>query len=77
MGRPWVIDCGPFGVTWYYRQVISFGSALLDMLLFLVVGNQRIGYRCGAEYRNVPGFPANDPLDGEAYERRRQQAAGA
>ncbi|UUO04842.1 hypothetical protein M4951_15765 [Blastopirellula sp. J2-11] len=67
-------------VTWYYHQVILtfvilFGSALLDMLLLLVVGNQLKCYRCGAEYRNVPGIDSHHPFDLETHERHRQQAA--
>ncbi|MFI4873789.1 MAG: hypothetical protein ACIALR_00515 [Blastopirellula sp. JB062] len=67
-------------VTWYYHQVIwtfviLFGSALLDMLLLLVVGNQLKCYRCGAEYRSVPGIDSHHQFDLETHERHRQQAA--
>ena len=66
-------------VTWYFHQVIwtfvvLFASALIDVLLYLVVGNVLTCYRCHAEYRGVDQSE-HGGFDLEVFERYRQQEA--
>ena len=66
-------------VTWYFYLVIwtfvvLFASALIDVLLYLVVGNVLTCYRCHTEYR---GFDQSEHtgFELEVFERHRQQEA--
>lgn len=66
--------------TWYYYWIyatyaVLFGVALLDALLYLLVGNMLQCYRCQAQYRGVPGLADHSPFNLETHERYRQQAA--
>lgn len=67
-------------VAWfYYRQHLAFailvGTALLDVVLYVLVRNLLQCYRCRAEYRGVEGLEAYEGFDLETHERHRQQQA--
>jgi hypothetical protein len=67
-------------VFWYYRMPwwtygTLFATALIDVVLYLVVGNVLQCYRCQAQYRGVPGLEAYEPFDLETHEKHRQQKA--
>ena len=53
---------------------VLFASALIDVVLYLTMGNVLECYRCHAQYRGLPGFKQYEQFDLEAYERHRQQA---
>jgi hypothetical protein len=71
-------------VTYYLRYIgatwaILIGSAVVDGVLYLLVGDVSVCYRCGAEYRGFPANPEHKPFElgvGERYhqeKRRREQ----
>jgi hypothetical protein len=65
-------------VFWYYRMplwtyAVLFATALLDVVLYLTVGNVLECYRCQAHYRGVPGLENHQPFDLETHEKHRQQ----
>lgn len=67
-------------IAWNYYMVyttfaILFGTALLDVVLYLLFGNALSCYRCGATYRGLEGLDSHQPFDLEIHERYRQQAA--
>jgi hypothetical protein len=67
-------------VAWAYHQliptfVILFLTALVDVVLYLVVPNALMCYRCGAHYRSAPGLDSHSPFNLETHERHRQQKA--
>lgn len=67
-------------VFWYYRMPLwtyatLFATALIDVVLYLTVGNVLHCYRCQAEYRGVPGLAQHEPFDLETHEKHRQQQA--
>jgi hypothetical protein len=67
-------------VFWYYRMPlwtygVLFATALLDVVLYLVVGNVLECYRCQAQYRGIPGLEDYAPFDLETHEKHRQQQA--
>jgi len=67
-------------VAWYYTQVtltfgILFATALVDVLLFLLVGDALMCYRCQAQYRGVSDLESHDSFSLETHERYRQLAA--
>jgi hypothetical protein len=67
-------------VFWYYRMplwtyAVLFGTALLDVVLYLAVGNVLECYRCHAQYRGIPGLEDYAPFDLETHEKHRQQQA--
>ena len=67
-------------IAWYYRQVywtygFLFATALIDVVLYVMVGNLLECYRCHAQYRGVPGLENHEPFDLETHEKYRQQAA--
>ena len=66
-------------LTWLYYLVwqtyaILFASALIDVLLYVLVGNVLACYRCHAEYRGT-NDEDHGAFDLEVHERHRQQAA--
>ena len=66
-------------VTWYFHMLyatygVLFGTAMIDVLLFLLIGNVLTCYRCKAEYREVADSD-HDAFDLEIHERHRQQDA--
>ena len=65
-------------VFWYYRMPywtwgVLFATALIDVALYLVVGNVLHCYRCQAQYRGVPGLDNHQPFSLETHEKHRQQ----
>jgi hypothetical protein len=65
-------------VTYYLRYVwatwaILIGSAVVDGLLYLLVGDVSVCYRCGAEYRGFAGNPEHKPFELGIGERYRQE----
>jgi hypothetical protein len=55
--------------------VILFATALVDLVLYLVVGDALLCYRCGATFRNVERMEEHAGFNLEMHERYRQQAA--
>lgn len=75
-------------VSWYYYEVlitfaILLGTAVVDALLYVWMGNVLECYRCHAQYRDLPGLGGHRAFQLEVHERYRQlqarqrQAAGA
>ncbi|MDP7206579.1 MAG: hypothetical protein QGH11_13470 [Pirellulaceae bacterium] len=67
-------------IAWYYYQpYLSYGillaSALVDLLLYQMVGNLLQCYRCHSEYRGVGFGPDQQGFDLVIHERHRQQEA--
>ncbi len=67
-------------VAWAYMAVfatfaILFATALVDVLLYLIVPDALMCYRCGAQYRGVAKLSGHGTFDLETHERYRQQAA--
>jgi hypothetical protein len=60
---------------WYATFAILFGTALVDVVLYIVMGNVLECYRCRAQYRGVQGIAEHGAFRLEVYERHRQQAA--
>lgn len=65
-------------IAWYYRQPlvtygILFATALIDVVLYLTVGNMLQCYRCHAQYRGIPELDSHQPFNLEKHERYRQQ----
>jgi len=64
--------------AWAYSQLyltfaILFGTALVDVVLYLVVPNALMCYRCGAMYRGAAEIDAHGLFNLETHERHRQQ----
>jgi hypothetical protein len=67
-------------VAWYYHMRfvtlgILFATALIDVVLYLLVGTLSQCYRCHAEYRGLEDPEQHGAFDLETHERFRQQAA--
>ncbi|MCA9103087.1 MAG: hypothetical protein R3C10_12625 [Pirellulales bacterium] len=67
-------------VTWYFYLTaatfsVLFATALIDVVLYLFVGNALMCYRCGATYRDVEGLDEHGGFDLETHERYRQESA--
>lgn len=65
-------------VTYSYHQIawtwaILVGSAALDGLLYFVVGNVTVCYRCLAQHRGFPPNPEHKPFDLGVGEKHRQE----
>jgi hypothetical protein len=64
-------------IAWgYYQPAVAIGclfaAALLDMLLFLVMGDMLVCYRCGARHRQGVVDERHPKFDLETAERYRQ-----
>ncbi len=59
----------------YTAYGILFATALIDVALYLTVGNLLQCYRCSAAYRDLAGWQEHEPFNLETHERLRQQAA--
>jgi hypothetical protein len=57
----------------YWTYGVLFTTALLDVVLYLLVGNVLQCYRCHAQYREVPGLELHGGFDLETHEKYRQQ----
>jgi hypothetical protein len=67
-------------IAWAYYQVlwsfaILFGTALVDVVLYMVMGESLTCYRCGAQYRGCEEIELHGGFDLETHERYRQLAA--
>jgi hypothetical protein len=67
-------------VAWYYYRIlltfgILFATAAIDVLLYAVVGEALVCYRCKAHYRGVANLSDHAAFDLETHERYRQMAA--
>ena len=67
-------------VTWNlyltnWTFAVLFATAIIDFVLFAVVGESLTCYRCGAQYRGVAGLKDRRGFDLEVHERYRQEAA--
>ncbi len=67
-------------ITWGYSYPIAtfailFATALADVVLYLVVPDALMCYRCGAQYRMADGMERHGDFSLETHERHRQQAA--
>ncbi len=67
-------------IAWAHYQVlwtfaILFGTALVDLLLYIVMGESLTCYRCGAQYRGCEDIERHGGFDLETHERYRQLAA--
>jgi hypothetical protein len=64
-------------VFWAWRMPlwtygVLFATALVDVVLYLTVGNVLECYRCHAQYRGAVGT-GHEPFDLETHEKHRQQ----
>ena len=70
------ISCVTWWNYWLYATFgVLFATALVDVLLFALVGDTLVCYRCGAEYRELESMAAHGPFSLDTHERYRQQAA--
>jgi hypothetical protein len=65
-------------IFWAYRMPlwtygVLFLTALIDVVLYLKVGNLLQCYHCQAQYRQVPGLENHGGFDLETHEKHRQQ----
>jgi len=63
-------------ITWAWRLLVPtfailFGTALVDVVLYLLMPDCQTCYRCGARYRGAEGWPG--AFDLETHEKHRQQ----
>jgi hypothetical protein len=66
--------------AWAYSHLlltfgILFATALIDVVLYLIVPNALMCYRCSAQYRGLAGLENHGAFNLETHERYRQQAA--
>ncbi len=54
---------------------ILFATALADVVLYAIVPDALMCYRCQAQYRSVPGQERHGAFNLETHERHRQQVA--
>ncbi len=70
------LSCVTWQFYWMYTTfAVLFATALVDMVLFFIVGDSLTCYRCQAEYRQLPSITEHGPFSLETHERYRQQAA--
>ena len=67
-------------IAWYFGRIywtfgILFATALADVLLYLLVGDALMCYRCGAQYRGAEDMESHGGFDLETHEKYRQLAA--
>jgi len=67
-------------IAWYYANVywtfgILFATALIDVVLYLMVGDALMCYRCHAQYRSVEEMETHGEFELETHEKYRQLAA--
>jgi hypothetical protein len=67
-------------IAWNYGHLywtfgILFATALVDLLLFLSVGNALMCYRCGSQYRGVAEMESHGQFNLETHEKYRQLSA--
>jgi DNA-directed RNA polymerase subunit RPC12/RpoP len=62
-----------YHVLWTFA--ILFATALVDLLLYIVMGESLTCYRCSAQYRGFEEIERHGGFDLETHERYRQMAA--
>ena len=67
-------------IAWFYSSLlwtfgILFVTALIDVLLYTLVGDALMCYRCNAQYRGVKEMDTHGHFDLETHEKHRQMAA--
>ncbi len=67
-------------IAWYYSDLlwtfgILFATALVDVLLYMMVGDALMCYRCQAQYRGGEELDSHGQFDLETHEKYRQLAA--
>jgi hypothetical protein len=62
-----------YHVLWTFA--ILFATALVDLLLYIVMGESLTCYRCNAQYRGFEEIERHGGFDLETHERYRQMAA--
>jgi hypothetical protein len=67
-------------IAWFNYQVlwsfaILFATALIDLVLYIVMGESLTCYRCHAQYRGVEEIERHGGFNLETHERHRQLAA--
>ena len=67
-------------IAWANYQVfwtfaILFATALVDLVLYIVMGESLTCYRCHAQYRGFEEIELHGGFDLETHERYRQMAA--
>jgi hypothetical protein len=67
-------------IAWYYSDLywtfgILFATALIDVVLYTLVGDALMCYRCNAQYRGVEEIESHGQFDLETHEKYRQLAA--
>jgi thymidylate kinase len=67
-------------IAWAYSLLVPtfailFATALADVVLYLIVPDELMCYRCAAEYRMAEGLERHGAFNLETHERYRQQAA--
>ena len=67
-------------IAWAYTRIywtfgILFGTALVDVVLYALVGDALMCYRCHAQYRGIEEMDEHSAFNLETHERYRQEAA--
>ena len=67
-------------IAWYYSNLlwtfgILFATALIDVVLYTIVGDALMCYRCQAQYRSVEEMDTHGQFDLETHEKYRQLEA--
>jgi hypothetical protein len=67
-------------IAWGYTYTVAtfailLATALVDVVLYVVVPDALMCYRCGAQYRLAEGMDRHAAFNLETHERYRQQAA--
>ena len=67
-------------IAWFHYEVlwtfaILFGTALVDLALYVAMGESLTCYRCHAQYRGFEEIERHGGFDLETHERYRQMAA--
>jgi uncharacterized protein (DUF983 family) len=57
----------------WYTWAILFGSAAIDGVLYVLVGDALVCYRCNAHYKGFQASPAHQPFELTIAERYRQE----
>lgn len=75
-----VIGLAASCIPWYFRNwwgtfAVLGATALIDLCLFLFLGNVVQCYRCQAQYRGVEGAEDQGAFNLEVHEKHRQQVA--
>ncbi|QDU30517.1 hypothetical protein ETAA8_56620 [Anatilimnocola aggregata] len=65
-------------VFWFYRMPLwtygtLFATAIIDLVLYVTVGNVLQCYQCQAQYRGIKELEQHEGFDLETHEKHRQQ----